>query len=1724
MKEIASPSNDQLLMQKLEQLRTKLLDLSLANRLLNFRHSPQGRSFVRVIDDTPDLLWERLQHQPLAFRPLPSMEEDPEDESEPTFIQAWQAARLSDAKYQADIQALESQEDSFQREEKLHSIERALKDRLRQVLGLPSRLSLTQSITEHAKLYGIDPSFDLPKQLPAGKVSHEEIQLLLFPKAAEQQLSYVRDAARQRIEETGINMLFCAFGFLQWVETIESSTPLYAPLLLLPVELKREIKQHQFVYTLSLIDEEPLINLTLKEKLRQLGFILPEWEEKDTPETYWQRMETIIPSNKKWQVRRWITVGIFPFSRMAMYEDLDPTHPQLLKHAQTRELLLGHEISQAGLSDHLVEEEKSRINPLFISKVDSSQYAAICKALQCPSLVIKGPPGTGKSQTITNLIAASLAQGENVLFVADKQAALNVVYSRLKEAGLGDFCLELHSHQATRMSVIQSLKKRLEIPPTKTLAHLEEKLAEAEALHQSLDQYTHFIQRPLGRSQMTIQETLWAARQASERTEFPAILFKTYFDHVDQITPETIQKAKRLLKGIEKAYHIAIGTEGNLHEHPWRGIGNSPLSPFQMEELCDLFQSLIPLLKQIESTCRCFNECYAVKLSSLEEAEQFSNQLSQALAFMEHIQPDVLPYCKSEEWQEKIKDFLQTIEQLENISHALQMDFSLLSSFPMAKLEMIDTLCKSLPTTIHSTARLNQEIEHSLRQIYGLEQLHQLSIELARELNLEGNLAIGALKSIWSAVTYLSRIPPSLFKWRHPSLYHENSYDALYKAHQKALDLQSLVHGLKKRFKLEKWDATIDLSACIQQLERNSFWKFLTPSFRKARKIYQEISFYPNAQPQTMAAHLRELDHYFTNCLQFEKDALIRQLSGPHFAGIETDFASLMEAAQFGLEVKRRFGNSEKIHQTICSMLLEGKEENLLSLAGYSKHSMAFALTQFLSSPHDSLEHTLVDLIDSWKVYLKKLTDLKQSIEEKTLPSSFQLEDLSHWLAKGKDIQQVLKKLEELQSIALALNFSPHHFSRSQIQNTLLYCQQVRRLSSLTPLADRLLSPSIKMVQEELKSFARSLKQQVEAIKDHWKAIQSIGDIEEKWFFSHPHSFVQQTWEALLSRLETCLQQPEQLNNWSILGEALAAAKREGLEIIYGPLIEANQPLESLCKAYELVLYRSLARYAYAIDNGLLSRFNGIDQEQALLRLAALDREIIQLSKERLRNLLLERAPPAGVGYGKKSAYTELALIKHEVNKQKRHISIRQLMQRAKEALRALKPCFLMSPLSLAQYLPRDSLTFDLLVIDEASQMRPEEAIGAISRAKRVVIVGDPMQLPPTDFFMKMENPHLEDEEIEESVNHDSILDLALAVFRDTCELRWHYRSQHESLIAFSNRYFYDNRLIVFPSAHPASDHVGVKWVPVNGIYQSGMNPMEAQAVIQAVIECMERFPERSLGIVTLNCAQRDLLLEEFEYAIRHSPQAANYMARWESTLQSPFIKNLENVQGDERDVIFISMVYGPNEEGIVAQHFGPINKMYGHRRLNVLFTRARSQLIVFSSLLPNHIKIEGRHPGVGILKNYLEYASTGRLDTGWNHGSEPESDFERCVAEKIQAMGCQVIPQVGVAGYRIDIGVRHPNYPYGYLLGIECDGATYHSSQDARERDRLRQEILEQLGWTIYRIWSTDWFRDPVTQTKRLKTFIEDLIASKEKISNRIYKPSLYSNLETFSELILRK
>lgn len=496
-----------------------------------------------------------------------------------------------------------------------------------------------------------------------------------------------------------------------------------------------------------------------------------------------------------------------------------------------------------------------------------------------------------------------------------------------------------------------------------------------------------------------------------------------------------------------------------------------------------------------------------------------------------------------------------------------------------------------------------------------------------------------------------------------------------------------------------------------------------------------------------------------------------------------------------------------------------------------------------------------------------------------------------------------------------------------------------------------------------------------------------------------------------------------------------------------------------------------------------------------------MDAEIVSLTGKDYASQINNRTNvPWGERGATVRAFTDMQLLLREISKQRRHIPIRQLVKRAGAALQALKPCFMMGPLSVAQYLEQGALRFDLVVMDEASQLRPEEAIGAIARSTQLVVVGDPKQLPPSSFFDRMVDGS-DDEDEEEAPaaisGMESILDICQQLFTPVRSLRWHYRSHHESLIAFSNHHFYKN-LIVFPSPYAKNPRLGVKYRYVRGgSYKDRQNAPEAQRVVDAVLEHMLRRPDESLGVVTLNQTQRELIEELLDKKLKTFNEGADFMGRWEAEGWPFFVKNLENVQGDERDVIFISTTFGkaPGTDK-VRQNFGPISRPNGWRRLNVLFTRSKRRIELFTSMAPEDIVVDARTPlGTKALRDYLDFAKRGVLVSTDEREREPDSDFEVSVANVISTMGYEVKPQLGVAGFFLDMAVRNPDKPGEFLAGIECDGATYHSGFSVRDRDRIRQEILESLGWKgrIHRIWSTDWFYDPRRAIARLREFLEE-------------------------------
>jgi hypothetical protein len=595
---------------------------------------------------------------------------------------------------------------------------------------------------------------------------------------------------------------------------------------------------------------------------------------------------------------------------------------------------------------------------------------------------------------------------------------------------------------------------------------------------------------------------------------------------------------------------------------------------------------------------------------------------------------------------------------------------------------------------------------------------------------------------------------------------------------------------------------------------------------------------------------------------------------------------------------------------------------------------------------------------------------------------------------------------------------------------------------------------------------------------------------------------------GLTSLAQACSRMADNFNRypaWCRLSAAEFRLRKAGL----GELVDALQDdrLDPAAAATEFRFARVEQLWTQAVRRSeALAGLRELDRQALVAKFAELERGKLKHNVSGILARHLQQVPQGAQG--------EMAVVRGEIGRKRGHMPLRKLFVKAGEAVQRIKPVLLMSPISVAQYLPPGRLKFDLLVIDEASQVRPEDALGAIARADQIVVVGDKKQLPPTSFFDRLlaDDGNLDDDDdgaeallqgAASAASMESILTLCEARGLGSRMLKWHYRSRDPSLIAVSNREFYDGELVLPPSPLQKDPAYGLCFTRIDGIYDRGGkrdNRKEGEAVVDRIADHARAHPDLSLGVVTFSFAQRNLITELLDARRKQDAELDAFLREGQS--EDVFVKNIENVQGDERDVILVSVGYGPSTlGGRPSSSFGPVNGEGGERRLNVLFTRARVRCEVFASFDPGDIDASrSLQEGPRVLKRFLEFAKHGRIDDSAPTGETADSPFEEDVADVIRGLGFLADPQVGAAGFRIDLGVRHPDKPGTYLLAVECDGATYHSALWARERDRLRQDVLETLGWRFHRIWSTDWFYRRKPEIDRLRQALEAARAAAEQ------------------------
>ncbi len=525
------------------------------------------------------------------------------------------------------------------------------------------------------------------------------------------------------------------------------------------------------------------------------------------------------------------------------------------------------------------------------------------------------------------------------------------------------------------------------------------------------------------------------------------------------------------------------------------------------------------------------------------------------------------------------------------------------------------------------------------------------------------------------------------------------------------------------------------------------------------------------------------------------------------------------------------------------------------------------------------------------------------------------------------------------------------------------------------------------------------------------------------------------------------------------------------------PMINSQVPAEYSADAIEHS-WLSAVWDEISFDDMRVAGFNVTVHNRHQREFVQLDKQHLTATPDRIKRQVAENATHAMNLYP-----NETALVRREAAKKTRHIPVRRLFREAPHVLTSIRPCWAMSPLLVAELVPAEAELFDVVIFDEASQVPPAEAIGSLARARQAVIAGDGRQLPPTSFFNSHEVDEEEDEDDPGVLTGDieSILDVAKAGPLREEMLQWHYRSKDGRLIAFSNSNLYGEALTAFPdtAVMPPLSHQLVPFRPV-AQKSTVSHPDEVTAVVELVIEHARQRLRESLGVIAFGIRHALNIEEALRLRLRELGDHTLDRFFAEGSNERFFVKNIETVQGDERDVIILSVGYHKNSNETLPYRFGPLNQEGGERRLNVAITRARLRVHVVSSF--SQFDMDPKRSsarGVELLRQYLEFASSGGTELGATTSDVPLNAFELDVMHRLQERGIPVTPQYGVAGYRIDFACAHPDQPGRMVLAIETDGASYHSGQTARERDRLRQTALEERGWTFHRIWSTSWFRN---------------------------------------------
>ena len=1449
-------------------------------------------------------------------------------------------------------------------------------------------------------------------------------------------LRAIRWNAKTNEEERNIHTLFLAYGAASWQQDQDRPQP-NAPILLAPAQLQPIGRVSDGYFNLE-IEDDWQINPSLLYLLQvDFGIDLSEADFPDPIEpssfqAVFKRLELACSELPGFEIRPLTVLGNFAYAKLPMVRDLQGAAAAVADHPLVA-ALAGDPDAIARLRARYAPADSPGgggavgdippENEFLVLDADSTQSAVIRAVLAGNDLVMIGPPGTGKSQTIANLVAELAAAGKSVLFVAEKRAAIDAVTKRLTAAGLGDLVLDLHEGRRSRARTAEQLQEALHSSRTTPLPDVDATHAALEQSRDALSGSVEDLHQPLEpweRSTFDVQAALIGM------SEHEKLGLRLRGDPLKLLSGKSLDDARGRLREYVSHYHDAF-----KHNDALRAAFNADAirTADRADELARTLAEMRENLPELREAEQVF------------EAEPAWSGVREAGTVRTRDQADALIAQV-----EKTRDMRQEFEDASRRFHAIPawhgVEQAGLVRTPAQAQRLITRIGGALKTTQdlrkltdsfeqvgawravrdHSPPRTPPAVAALLRAVEeGIASLPVLRSSAAGLAERIGADAPAAMAEAGSLIDRAGRGRAALER-RDAAAAHFTEVAA-------EIDLQALANALEP---------------AREGLAGRFRTHLSSKAYRSAKSTLRRIAVDPAVSLIEGQERIRELSA--------ARDAV--RDAGEPLDAVADDYSSgecadALQALRQALSPLERAGainaaedaSWDEIEARLAELHADADAARLLPRIVELREALVTAIDDIETATGalgdrptpegnalDGLEETFQDLTDTADalrllprmIELRKLIDVSLSVlqDAKVLPRT-----------RSVDWPAIDARLDELEAASGALLRLPRIL---ELEAALSAGLKQLRASKLVPRGRRLDHDALSGELAGLNESAGGLR--------------------------------------LLPRLYRLRRRLDDAG--------LAALLEQTLKRGWSP--------DAAVRAFDRVHMLSIHSVAEA-RLPRLANFKGDDQNAHMARFREADTAHISQGAARVRRAWAERATAARGQHGEQAQ-----IIEHEARKKRRHRSMRNLIDDAPDILLALKPCWAMSPLVVAQLLPTSPPPFDVVIFDEASQIPPADAICSLLRGGQAVVAGDPKQLPPTTFFTQSSAEEEDREDDEELLTDDveSILDAMSSLLsspRANKSLGWHYRSRDERLIAFANHHVYDRRMTTFPGAL-ADDCISHVEVPFSqqAVQQRGSNSAEVERVVQLVLQHARERPRESLGVIAFGLHHANRIEEALLQARRDRPELDEFFS--EAAGEPFFVKNLERVQGDERDAIILSVGYGRGEDGRMRYAFGPINQDGGHRRLNVAITRAKRRMTIVSAFSPFELDPDRiRADGLKLLRGYIAYAASGGTELGRvDADKEPPNDFERDIQQRLEAAGIQIESQYGASGYRIDFVAFHPEQPGRPVLAIEADGASYHSAKSARDRDRLRQEHLERLGWRFHRIWSTEYFRNPEREIDR--------------------------------------